>query len=262
MRNRKVRALRPRESGHVRRVPPEILLVIPCFRERERLPRFLPRLVETLTRSRLPVAVQVVDDGSGEDQQAWLRLWVGDLSRRFPLLLPPLCNPVNHGKGGAVYSGWNQAPESTQWLAFVDADGAVSPEEVVRVLRTLDTETSKGVWAVRTGENGTQVKRVWKRKLSGIVFRKLVQKLFRFPVPDTQCGFKMLDAATYRDISPQLTETHYCFDIELTHRVLQTGVHITSVPISWEESPGSRLGPGSVFAMLTSVLSLRRRLRD
>lgn len=238
----------------------ETFLVIPCFQERDRLPRFLPRLVEALTRSRLAVKILVVDDGSGDDQQAWLKLWVEDLRRRFPLLLPPLCNAVNTGKGGAVYSGWKQADESAQWLAFVDADGAISPEEVVRVLRTLQSTSANALWSVRTGEQGTQVRRIFKRKFSGLVFRKLVKKLFDFPVPDTQCGFKIVEAGRYRKLEDSLQESRYCFDIELTFRLLQDGAAIENVPIHWDESPGSRLGPKSVFTMLRSVLGLKRRL--
>ena len=241
-------------------MPSETLLVIPCYRERDRLPRFLPRLVESLTHSRLPVKVLVVDDGSGPEQQAWLHLWVEDLRRRYPVLLPPLCNPANTGKGGAVYAGWNNAGESMEWLAFVDADGAISPEEVLRVLRQCAESTDDACWAIRTGEEGTQVRRVFKRQLSGKVFRALVKRLFHFPVSDTQCGFKLVRRAAYEKVAAHLTELRYCFDIELTFRLLEKGCHIATTPISWEESPGSRLGPGSVFAMLKSVLGLKRRL--
>ncbi len=246
--------------GNLHAVPPEILLVIPCYRERERLPRFLPRLVETLTRSRLPVQIQVVDDGSGEEHQAWLKLYIGDLSRRFPSLLPPLCAPANQGKGGAVYAGWRSAGAEYGWLAFVDADGAISPEEIVRLLRSLPKESGKAVYAVRTGGDNTTVRRVFKRKLSGSVFRSLVKKLFGFPVPDTQCGFKIIPRNVFVQIEPTLLETAFCFDVELTYRLLEAGTTIESVPINWEESPGTRLGAQSVGAMLRSVLSLRRRL--
>ena len=250
----------PRILFTFRPVPQETLLVIPCYRERDRLPRFLPRLVESLDQSRLPVKVLVVDDGSGYEQQAWLKLWVGDLQRRYPILLPPICNPVNQGKGAAVYTGWNAVEETTAWVGFVDADGAISPEEVLRVLRQSTDSLDGAVWAVRTGEEDTQVRRLFKRKVSGSVFRKLVAKLFQFPVPDTQCGFKLVRTEAYQNIAPLLTEMRYCFDIELTFHLLQAGHQIDSVPISWEESPGSRLGADSVLSMLRSVLSLKRRL--
>jgi dolichyl-phosphate beta-glucosyltransferase len=246
--------------GTVTTVPSKILLVIPCYKERERLPRFLPRLVETLTRSQIPIQVLVVDDGSGDEHQAWLKLYVGDLSRRFPDLLPPICNPENVGKGGAVYTGWRTAGMTIDWLAFVDADGAVAPEEVVRLLRRLPDQPDQALWAVRTGGEQTTVRRVFKRKISGLGFRTLVKKLFHFPVPDTQCGFKIVPTAAFQKIESNLEETAFCFDVELTYRLLEAGVPIQAVPINWEESPGTRLGMHSVWAMLRSVVRLRRRL--
>lgn len=211
-------------------------------------------------RSELSVKIQLVDDGSGADQQSWLRLWAGDLSQRFPILLSPMLLPANVGKGGAIYAGWQKAPAGTHWLAFVDADGAVSPEEVVRVLNSLTHTTDDALWSVRTGEHGTMIRRDWGRKFSGLVFRKLVRFLFHFSVPDTQCGFKIVRSESYQKIAHLLKEHRYCFDIELTGRLEQSGASIRSIPINWEESPGSRLGPKSVLTMIRSLFQLKRRI--
>jgi dolichyl-phosphate beta-glucosyltransferase len=244
-------------------VPQRILLVIPAYRERDRLPRFLPRLCECLTRSRLEVEVRIVDDGSGDDQTNWLKQAVEDLSRRFPLLLPPLLLPKNGGKGQAVYEGWQQNTNQAPWLAFVDADGAVSAEELARVLAiaTDSPPTTTAVYAVRTGQAHTLVKRDWRRKLSGWCFRLLVQKLFHFPVPDTQCGCKAVRSDAFQRIHNNLPERRFCFDVELTHHLLAQGGKIDCVPINWTESPGSRLGLKSVFLMATSLLRLKRQLK-
>jgi peptide/nickel transport system permease protein len=53
------------------------LLIIPCFQERERLPRFLPGLLEALRDQE--VTVRGVDDGSGPEQQDWLRGYIAGL---------------------------------------------------------------------------------------------------------------------------------------------------------------------------------------
>jgi dolichyl-phosphate beta-glucosyltransferase len=88
----------------------------------------------------------------------------------------------------------------------------------------------------------------------------LVKKLFHFPVPDTQCGCKIVPQGAFRKIEPSLQETAFCFDVELTFRLLEAGIQIQSVPINWDESPGTRLGAHSVWAMFCSVLRLHRRL--
>jgi glycosyltransferase involved in cell wall biosynthesis len=241
-------------------VPSKFLLVIPVYKERDRLPRFLPRLAESLTRSGLDVRLLLVDDGSGPEQQKWLDLYVDDLRRRYPIMDKPLMRSVNEGKGAVVYAGW-QTARAEDWVGFVDADGAVSAEEVIRLMRIAEqNDEAAGVFGVRTGEEGTTVRREFKRKLSGNVFRFLVQTFFKFPVPDTQCGCKWVRRPDFEAIADSLTELRYCFDVELTSLLFSQGKDIVSVPISWEESPGSRLGPGSVVRMAASLLRLRKRL--
>lgn len=236
------------------------LLVIPCYRERDRLPRFLPDLCRALERME-DVQVRVVDDGSGPEQQEWLAAWVDDQRKHFPFLDPAQLNPQNLGKGGAVYSGWDR-PEGADRLAFVDADGAVPAGEVVRVLNLTREAPGEAVYAVRTGQDGTRVSRAFHRRIAGGVFRWLVRRLFRFPLPDTQCGCKLVPAAAYAAIRQDLKEHRFTFDVELTWHLLHRGVGIEAVPIHWTESPGSRLRPGSAWQMYQSIKKLRSRLGD
>lgn len=237
---------------------PATLIVIPCFRERERLPEFLPALCGALQG--VPgVRVRVVDDGSGAAEQAWSATYVDALRRQYPFLEPAQLNAENHGKGGAVYSGWDR-PEGADRLAFVDADGAVPASEVVRLLRVSDAKPGTAIFAVRTGEHGTRVVRDWHRRVAGQVFRWIVRYFFRFPLPDTQCGFKIIPAAAYSAFRSALQEERFTFDVELTWHLLHSGVPLAPEPINWTESPGSRLRPASAWAMYQSIRNLHRRL--
>jgi hypothetical protein len=145
-------------------------------------------------------------------------------------------------------------------LAFVDADGAVPPREVVRVLREAAGHRGEAVFAVRTGEAGTTVRRDLRRKVAGQVFRWIVRWHFRFPLPDTQCGCKAVPTAAFAAFRAQLTEMRFSFDIELAWNLLRGGTAVRCLPIDWTESPGSRLQPGSALAMYRSVRRLRKRL--
>lgn len=239
---------------------PPTLLVIPCFREKDRLPRFLPDLCAALA-PRGDVRIRVVDDGSGPEQQAWMAQYVDTLRQDYPFLDPAQLNAANNGKGGCVYSGWDR-PEGAERLAFVDADGAVPAREVARVLAASDAAPGHAVYAVRTGEAGTTVTRDTGRKIAGLVFRRLVKAFFHFPVPDTQCGCKLVPASAYLPLAPTLREHHFTFDVELTWQLLHRGLPIHSVPIDWTESPGSRLRPGSAWHMFRALRSLKNRLGD
>ena len=177
------------------------------------------------------------------------------------MLDPAQLNPVNLGKGGAIYSAWDR-PEGAKHLAFTDADGAVPAEEVVRLLGQAVEQPSNAIYAVRTGGSGTRVIRTRHRRLAGAVFRWLVRRMFRFPVPDTQCGCKVIPSAAYAGFRTALQETRFTFDVELTWHLLHRATVIESIPINWTESPGSRLSPGSAWTMFQSLRDLRRRLGD
>jgi dolichyl-phosphate beta-glucosyltransferase len=239
---------------------PRVLLIIPCYRERERLPHFLPDLCAALESAQLPVRVRVVDDGSGAAEAVWLEEYVDDLRRSGRALLDAAqLNHANGGKGSAVYAGWARA-EGATLLGFVDADGAVPALEVVRLVQLALAAPEAATFAVRTGENGTRVERTLGRRVAGQVFRWLVRGLFGFPLPDTQCGFKLVPATAWQHFADALSERRFTFDVELVWHLLRRGTPVTAVPIHWTESPGSRLRPVSVLAMVRSLISLRRRL--
>lgn len=163
----------PRERMDVRGPSPrlnasvKILLVIPCLRERARLPLFLPALLTSLAAAAAPVEVLVVDDGSGEEEKAWLREYVSGLQEAYAGLLPPLLLPENAGKGGAVYAGWASAGAEHTHVGFVDADGAIPPEETARLCVLAIRTPKRAIFAVRTGEDETMVQRHPGRGVAG-----------------------------------------------------------------------------------------------
>jgi dolichyl-phosphate beta-glucosyltransferase len=241
-----------------------ILLVIPSFRESVRLPAFLEDLCESVAAGNLPVDILTVDDGSGESEAAAMVETVSHLQSNYPFLQDPLLLPSNVGKGGAVYAGWDSASEDRYtWLAFVDADGAVSPDETIRVLAMTagrDTTGDDCLFAVRVSDGGTKVRRTPIRKILGNLFRFLVRLCFSLPCRDTQCGLKCVPAQAYREVADSLVETRFVFDVELAARLVRAGYQIEEHPISWEESPGTRLNLGSALKMLLSLFAIRWRL--
>jgi len=245
----------------------EKLLVIPAFRESQRLPKFLPRLCEAAAAldEGSQIAIRVVDDGSGAAEQKVVSDLCAELREKFPFLQEPLLLERNRGKGGAVYAGWDAASESSELIGFVDADGSVSAEEVVRVVKILpDLAENECAYAARLHDEnaGQSVNRTLVRKWLGLLFRRLTRMLLRLPVRDTQCGFKFVPAAPYREIRDQLTEKRYCFDIDLTIHLLKKEVTFREIPISWIEIPGTRLSIPQAAKMLSSLWKLSRKARS
>jgi glycosyltransferase involved in cell wall biosynthesis len=224
----------------------------------------LAELCAAIDEAKLPVTVRPVDDGSGEAESKLLSETVERLKADHPCLDDPILLPENRGKGGAIYAGWDSAEEEDfGWLAFVDADGAVSSKETVRFLATTSSSPAADracLFAVRTRDAGTEVRRTPLRKILGNVFRLLVRATVRLPLRDTQCGLKAVPADCYRNVRQQLQERRFIFDVELAAYLLRSGCTLREFPISWEESPGSTLGVLSAAHMLVALIGLRCRL--
>lgn len=210
------------------------------------------------------MTVRPVDDGSGAAQADILRKTVEELAPRHPVLSKAVFLEKNQGKGGAVYSGWDSADEEHfDWFAFVDADGAVSASETARLLGIAAGQAAADrecLFAVRVREGGTKVRRTLIRKILGQIFRFLVKITFGLPARDTQCGLKCVPSASYREVRPLLVERRFVFDVELAARLVRAGCSIREIPISWHESPGTRLHIGSAARMLFALVAVRWRL--
>lgn len=244
--------------------PGRILLVVPAFRESARLPAFLARLCRAVDHSGLPIEILPVDDGSGEAEAAAMLATVTELQRSCEQLAAPLLLPDNIGKGGAVYAGWDSVPpERFAWLAFVDADGAVSPAETVRLLamtRERDPQSRHCLFAIRVADAGTEVHRTRIRGFLGKLFRLLVRLIFALPCRDTQCGLKCIPSPTFHELRDLLVEKRFTFDVELAARLMRADHTIEEVPISWEESPGTHIDLIAAARMLSSLFAIRWRL--
>ena len=238
----------------------DTLLVIPAFNESRRLPQFLEELAKVLDSPTLRerVSVVVVDDGSKADESEKMagacEKWKAQI----------LVLEENVGKGGAVYAGWDQAAEDVVTLAFVDADGAVPAKEVARLMKLYLAPAGPGragaaLYAVRQQEDTAKVKRTPLRRALGGVFRRIVRVLFRLPVPDTQCGFKIVPRSAYEQVKPSLQERKFIFDVELTLRLVEAAIPLRHQPVAWRESPGTTLRISSAVHMLWDLIALRMR---
>ena len=242
----------------------KILLVIPCYKEGSRLPEFLNGLCETFKDSDIPLSIMTVDDGSGPQEAALMTSLIGKLQKEYNFLLDPILLKTNQGKGGAIYSGWDYANEDTfNWIAFVDADGAISPSETLRFLKGATSDNAEKkicLWSVRVNEEGKSIKRTAIRNLLGNVFRIIVKCVFFIPVKDTQCGMKCIPLKAYREICNRLTERRFVFDVELAALLTRKGYALKQIPIDWQESPGSTVKLSSAIRMLISLFIIRIKL--
>ena len=58
---------------------------------------------------------------------------------------------------------------------------------------------------------------------------------------DTQCGFKLFDAAAAHDLFSRMRMSGYSFDVEVLLMALRSGYRVDEVPVNWTHQPGSKV---------------------
>lgn len=166
------------------------------------------------------------------------------------------------GKGGVVAESLRLA--AADYVAFVDADGATPPDELLRLVDTLDHTGSDIAIASRYHPAAVlPAERGRGRSTASRVFAAAVRRMFGLPFRDTQCGAKVMRRAAAGRIAPLLSARDFVFDVELLHVARALGYSVAEVPTVWIDRDGSRLRTGRDSARMAAsllVLWLRSRV--
>ncbi len=197
--------------------------VIPAYQDEKHIGDIARRTRERLNH------VLVVDDGS-TDQTA---------ERAREAGAEVVVHPENRGKGEAIKTGlahWFAAPTRSidgpdrqiTWAILLDSDGQHLPEEIDRFMAAAVSATQSTFFIGNRMNNVTGmpfIRRVVNRHMSKEISRICGQK-----IPDTQCGFRMLD----RQLAPHLRGGGHRFDYDTEMLIIASrkGYQIESVPIT------------------------------
>ncbi|MDX6767740.1 MAG: glycosyltransferase [Candidatus Methylacidiphilales bacterium] len=238
--------------------PLKFLLAIPAYRESRRLPVYLGKLAEALERQFPGARIQVVDDGSGEAEQNLLREKIKPIAAQYSCLLETIWLEENKGKGGAVLTAWDRGNDYP-YLGFVDADGAVSPEEVCRVASLLGGDGDPVFFGSRIKMLGRSITRTTARHFMGRFFAFLVGVMIDPGIYDSQCGLKFIPQAGFQAVRGRLRGHRFAFDVELLAALKTSGWPVLEVPIDWEDVPGSKVRlMRDTIRMVTSLWQIRK----
>ena len=197
--------------------------VIPAYQDEKHIGDIVRR-----TRERLDHVV-VVDDGS-TDQTAQRAREAG---------AEVIVHNQNCGKGEAIRTGlghWFGATSSSsselnrqiRWVSLLDSDGQHLPEEIDRFM-TAAVSAARPSFFIGNRMNNLAgmpfIRRVVNHYMSSQISRLCAQK-----IPDTQCGFRMVD----RQLIPDLLGggDRFDYDTEVLIIASRKGYRIESVPIT------------------------------
>jgi glycosyltransferase involved in cell wall biosynthesis len=229
----------------------KLSLVVPAYNEEGRIGRMLEAYLpyfESRYGNGFELIVSV--NGSTDGTESVVR----GMQPRFPQLRV-LVDPRPIGKGGAIMAAG--AIAQGDYIGFVDADGATPPPAFDDLVRNIG---SAGLIIASRRLPGSVVnpRQPWKRRAASRVFNFLVRTLFKLKITDTQCGAKLMTAAAWRAIVPNIGLTKWAFDVDMLFKTRRAHYPIVEIPTTWSDVGGSKLQVGRIsFQMLLAISRLR-----
>ena len=95
---------------------------------------------------------------------------------------------------------------------------------------------------LRSGTRGvTKVEARVYRRVAGRLFHAVVRLYAIRGFNDTQCGFKLFDAAAAHDLFSRMRMNGYSFDVEVLLMAHRAGYRVAEVPVNWTHQRGSKV---------------------
>jgi glycosyltransferase involved in cell wall biosynthesis len=225
-----------------------VSIVIPAWNEADRIGATLERYLAALEELQTPFEVLVVIDGVIDGTE-------GVVDRFANRGVRKLVFGRKLGKGGAVIEGLRAARFA--YVGYVDADGAVPPEELRKMVGVLDdcdcVVASRWVRGSRV-----IVQEPLFNVVAGRAYNFLVRSVLFLRVRDTQCGAKFLRRSVLDRMLSAITVTNRAFEISLLYHVRKSGGRIEEVPVEWVHDTRSRMPIGRAAPiMFLTLVGLR-----
>lgn len=238
--------------------PLYLSLIIPAFREAERIGLSLDTIHKYLSSASYNSEVLVCDDGSPDNTVEVVKKHI--LSLHSPNVSYRLIElGVNQGKGAAVKAGMLEATGEIR--IFTDADLSTPIYEVEKIFAVMEKGGYDVVIGSRALDGGALVKvhQPWYREAMGKFFNFLVQILVLRGIKDTQCGFKGFRADAAEKIFTEQKVMGFSFDVDILFIAKKLGYNIKEVAIEWYNDERTTVGAVSDSSkMFFELLRIRR----
>ncbi len=203
-----------------------VVVLIPTYNER----LTLPSAVERLRRSCPDIDVLILEDNSPDGTGE-----VADALAEHDPRVRVIHRPGKEGLGTAYLAGFRIAlDEGYDVIVEMDADGSHQPEQLPRLLDAL--HDADLVIGSRWIKGGSVVNWPLHRKALSVGGNLYIKVLLGMPVNDATAGFRAYRASALRAVDLNAVESYgYCFQADLTRRVVAAGLRVVEVPIEFVE---------------------------
>lgn len=227
---------------------PRFSVVIPAYNEEWRILPTIGAIATHMSSFGQPWELIVADDGSTDSTV--------DLVKELDLAnLRLMIADGNGGKGSAVRRGVLAA--QGELILFADADQSTPIEQI----ETLIAEIEAGhdvVVASRAAAGAEVANKSLSRKVFSSGLNLIVRGVFRIPVTDTQCGFKLFTAEAADLLFRRQLIDEFSFDLEVLYLASKFDLKVTEVPVTWIDAPGSKVDAAKVAIEFLRDLAIIR----
>jgi dolichol-phosphate mannosyltransferase len=204
-----------------------VLIVMPTYNERQNLEMMTGRIRESTP----PADLLVVDDNSPDG--------TGDLAEKLAETdqhVHVMHRTEKAGLGKAYIAGFTWALEhGYDVIVEMDADGSHRPEDLPRLLDAVDAGAD-GVIGSRWVPGGKVVNWPKKREVLSRGANIYTRLMIGFNIKDATGGYRAYRASTLRKIDlTNVESTGYSFQVDITVRIIQAGLRLVEVPITFVE---------------------------
>jgi len=224
-----------------------VSIVLPCHDEEANVVAAVHAASHAGHANALAHEVIVVDDGSGDATRSIaLALAAADPAVRV------VVHPVNRGYGSALRSGIAAARQP--WVLLTDADLQFDLDELAEFLPlAADHDIVVGYRIERRDPR--------RRVLAARAWNRLVDAVFRIPVRDVDCAFKLIRRELLEDL--QLEASGAMISTELIVRCVARGGRLAELGVHHHPRTAGRQSgnaPRVVARAFRELFVLRRRL--
>jgi putative flippase GtrA len=246
-------------AGHVadvtRPAPPgdmRLSVVIPAFDEAARIGETVRRVRDAVAEVDGGVEVVVVDDGSADA--------TGDVAKQAGADVV-VVQPSNRGKGAAVRAGVLAARGRT--IAFTDADLAYSPDQLLGLLREVESGFDVVVGSRHHEASTAVVPAGLVRRVGSNVVNWSTSAVLLGAYRDTQAGLKAFRSDAARAIFERSRVDGFGFDVEVFVIAERNGFSVREVPVRVENSARTTVNVARDAARLgRDLFRIRRWARE
>ena len=195
-----------------------LTILFPCYNDVGTIGGLIARADRVARDVSSDYEMIVVDDGSSDGSQdllARLRSWYPKLRIIY--------HEKNRGYGGALRSGFRSA--SKDWVFYTDGDGQYDVGEIRNLVAALGEDAGAAATGYKVARRDP-VYRIW----IGLCYRLLVQRLFRVPLRDLNCDFRLIRRRDLQQIC--LRESGGSICLELVKKLDLAGTRFVEVPVS------------------------------